>query len=913
MHDNRLCHALLLALLCVCLSLPAAAAGAGPGEPPLLTPLPGELRLAWRGAPAALGALAAGTPAQPLVTIGGLRLPAPLLTLRIAGEGPVAPRVDLLESTPWRGALPAVEPIVPRGPDGAERPALAVEPDRSLPDSPVVVLRDARVRGVRIAVLALSPVFAQNGAPRAVTELRAAIPGAAPLAEGAATLLATRRPFLADAPGPSNPAAGKGWRVRVARAGIQRLTRAALLAAGVPLGATTSPHLYYQGVELPLEQRGAAASLELRFYAPRPGDRWNAGDTYWLTVEGRAGLPMAHRTVTPAGAPQRGDAREQGLWRDNKLYDAGNPGLDGDHWYAAELKTGPGLGPATLSVPLTSTLGLVGGTTVLTATGVAYTSGQHSLAITIGGERRSAIWSGRGVWTQALTFTTNLDAAEIELTPGGTIDDISLDSLAWDRPVDLDAHGKGATFGGLPGAWQYRLRRAPAGHNADDLYDVGDPRAPSILTIAGGADVAFEDGPAPRRYVLAGPGTLWEPALSRGQTFDFATRGDAIYIAPAQFHAALAPLVALRQSQGYSVRLIDAQAIYDSWSFGQVSPQAIHAFLRYAAAAWSPPPDAVTLVGDGTSDPLNYTGRNNTTFIPPYLAMVDPWLGETACDSCYARLDSADPLADDLADLAFGRLPVKSAAELAALAAKIVAYETGPLDPSWRSRSLYFADDADEAGDFAAFADISVAQQPARVQVQRMYYDPLSAGLPWREPDPARARRRVIDGLSAGAGLVNYVGHSSPYQWATTDRNLAQPYLLGLYDVDGLANGASQPIVLEMTCLTGAFQTPAYSGTTIDERLVLQPNGGAIAVWGPTGQGVAHGHDALQRGFYQALWSAPPLSATIGQLTAAGAIELFQNGLCCQDSLSTYALLGDPLTRARVLPARRVYLPASWR
>ncbi len=194
-----------------------------------------------------------------------------------------------------------------------------------------------------------------------------------------------------------------------------------------------------------------------------------------------------------------------------------------------------------------------------------------------------------------------------------------------------------------------------------------------------------------------------------------------------------------------------------------------------------------------------------------------------------------------------------------------------------------------------------------------MYYDPLSAGLPWREPDPARARRRVIDGLSAGAGLVNYVGHSSPYQWATTDRNLAQPYLLGLYDVDGLANGASQPIVLEMTCLTGAFQTPAYSGTTIDERLVLQPNGGAIAVWGPTGQGVAHGHDALQRGFYQALWSAPPLSATIGQLTAAGAIELFQNGLCCQDSLSTYALLGDPLTRARVLPARRVYLPASWR
>jgi hypothetical protein len=111
-----------------------------------------------------------------------------------------------------------------------------------------------------------------------------------------------------------------------------------------------------------------------------------------------------------------------------------------------------------------------------------------------------------------------------------------------------------------------------------------------------------------------------------------------------------------------------------------------------------------------------------------------------------------------------------------------------------------------------------------------------------------------------------------------------------------------------MTCLTAAFQTPAYSATTIDERLLLA-SGGAIAVWGPTGLGVAHGHDALQQGFQTALWSAPPMTARIGTLTAAGYLDLFTNGSCCQDALRTFALLGDPLTTARIRPAQRMYLP----
>jgi hypothetical protein len=47
----------------------------------------------------------------------------------------------------------------------------------------------------------------------------------------------------------------------------------------------------------------------------------------------------------------------------------------------------------------------------------------------------------------------------------------------------------------------------------------------------------------------------------------------------------------------------------------------------------------------------------------------------------------------------------------------------------------------------------------------------------------------------------------------------------------------------------------------------------------------------------------------LGALTAAGFRELFTGSVCCQETLLTYALLGDPLTRLRVLLTWRVMLP----
>jgi hypothetical protein len=925
MSMKRICLppslALLIALsLCLPVAVPA---DARPADPLRIAADADGVHLEWHIAPEALSTLVArGSTSN--VAIGGMRLPARLIPLQVSDGAPAVPRIERLSSATWPGPISITEPVVPQTATGERRPALAPARRPELPDSPVVVLREGRMRGARVVVLALSPIFDSGGAPRAATDLAATIPGAAPLA---ADLRAAGAAFLASAPGPANPAAAlPSITLSVAEAGIQRVGGAALADAGLSL-ATLDPaniHVRRGGAEIALETRlGADGRLdpadELRFYAPPPGDRWNATDTYWLTIEPSPGRRMAARSATPGGAPARHTAIERGVWRANTLYDSLLPGPDGDHWFAADLKTAPAQPPMTATATLTSALPLASGTATLRITGSAYTPGPHSLLVGLGAAAQPVAWSGAGDWSQVAGLINGSAKAMIALLPGAAPDGVELDSIAWERPIALSFADKGATFAGVAGVWRYQLAGLP--HDSA-LYDVSDPNAPALLAIPAAANIEFEDGPAQREYVVSGPGTLHAPEVRAHTPTDLAAprAADALYIAPAPFHAALAPLLAHRRSQGHQAAVVDAQAIYDAWSFGQRAPEAIRAFLRYAAATWPRPPAAVALVGDGTADPLNYTRHGNSNLIPPYLAMVDPWLGETACEACYAQLDGDDPLSDALPDMALGRLPVKSTAELEALIAKIVGYETAAGGLEWRSRAAFVADNyrdgaggVDGAGDFAAFADQIASLQPPGVEVRRLYYDPApEAPAPWREPDAARAYARTRELLGAGAGLVAYVGHSHQWQWGVTDPAKEPSYLLGMYDADDLDNAGRLPIVLELTCLTSAFQTPAFSGTTIDERLLLA-SGGAVAVWGPTGLGVAHGHDALARGFSEALWSAPPMSAAVGTLANAGYLELFTKSGCCQDSLRTFALLGDPLTPARVQPARRVYLAAIGR
>ncbi|MFD3165346.1 C25 family cysteine peptidase [Herpetosiphon sp. NSE202] len=777
--------------------------------------------------------------------------------------------------------------------------------------APLNVLREGRFRGQRIVVLQPQTTINQQRISKAKLYV-----ANAQLFDQPNRLI--DQPFQLNQAVPS-PQIGQGWRITANQAGMQQLTGVSLAQAGINLAnlAPYSLQLWYKNQQLAIEERGTLdGSFDqndaIWFYLPSIGDRWNTTSNLWLKIGTANSSPkIGSITLDPTGLPTSTQAYQTSLWYNPQIYDSLQAGTDDDHWFSADLKAGPELNPTTQQLWLTSTLPLATGPSTVTLNGIVYTSNPTSIAIT--SSQRINLGLNSGVFTKSAQLAPS-HQLQIAIANTQQISGIALDRVLWQRPVVLNANAQTIQWQAVRKA-NYSIINRP---NQAVSYNVSQPWQPQRMQFNNDL-LAAEPGD----YLLVNPANLPQPSIAASAHGNWQNPAKTIYLAPKQWHNLLQPLIERREQQGLQPLLVDVQAIYDRWSSGNVDPLAIRNFMRYLANTWPQAPQALVLVGDGTIDPRNYLGRNNPNQIPPLPVNSDPWLGEIACDTCFVQLDGDKPLADPLPDLQIGRLPAKTEAELTNLINKIDNYESAPADVRWRSRQIYVADNyktasgqADYAGDFAALSDAMIGYQPNKLEIQRVYYDPwrkTSNGLPqtdpWRIASADQARQQTFDQLNQGAAVVTYVGHSHQYQWAITDLSNSQPYLLSLYDSDRLQNSPALPMILEMTCLTSAFQTIAWSGTSLDERLVLQPNGGAIATWGSAGLGVAYGHDLLNEGWWQRMWSNPR-QTQIGTGVLAGLVHLFSNGGCCQDSLQSSILLGDPNILLQHQQRETSYLPA---
>ena len=96
---------------------------------------------------------------------------------------------------------------------------------------------------------------------------------------------------------------------------------------------------------------------------------------------------------------------------------------------------------------------------------------------------------------------------------------------------------------------------------------------------------------------------------------------------------AIEPLKLLRERQGLRVAVVSVEDIYDEFSLGHRTPQAIRDFLEFARSNWEPSPHHVLLVGDASFDPKNYLDKGDFDLVPTRL--VDTRLMETASDDWF--------------------------------------------------------------------------------------------------------------------------------------------------------------------------------------------------------------------------------------------------------------------------------------
>ena len=357
----------------------------------------------------------------------------------------------------------------------------------------------------------------------------------------------------------------------------------------------------------------------------------------------------------------------------------------------------------------------------------------------------------------------------------------------------------------------------------------------------------------------AGIRTNQPSSWSRSGGYDF------LIVSHRDFIDSLSPLVALRRSQGLSVAVVDVEDVYDEFSYGMKSPQALKDFFSHARSSWSRKPRFVLLVGDASFDPRNYYGFGERDYVPTKL--IDTVYLETTSDDWFVDFNN-----DGLPDMAIGRLPVETAEEGAVVVSKIIGYENS----TQKKESLLVADRVDDPNDF----DFEAASE----EVRALLPDPIVVRKIFRGQfsSDAQAKAELLGGINQGPLLVNYMGHGSLEVWRGD--------LLTVIDGEILINGLQLPLFVNMTCLNGFFQAP-YADS-LAEALLKAPGGGAVAVWTSSGMTVPGQQALMNKELIRLLFN-------VERLTIGEAVMRAKAATNDADVRKTWVLFGDPATRLK--------------
>ena len=729
-----------------------------------------------------------------------------------------------------------------------------------------------------------------------------------------------------------------GWRVSVIEEGFYKLSYLELEAANVPVASLSLSNLqmFNMGSEIAIQivDNNSNNQFDLDdfiiFYAQALDSKYSAENIYWLTYGQGLGVRMQARDVSPDSdppSPTPADFPAILHYEENLYYATSISGpdeLDRFVWgyistpYVQQLSTPFELPPKTADATETLRLALVG------YSQDPYIPLEHHALIKINDVVvGDSSWDNREWNIIEVTLPTGLLVEGINAL---TISSLSTHNDAY--YVDWFEVGVSQKYiaesdsieFSYPetGSWQFLI----SNFTTPDLvaYDISNANNPVNLTGLNINETTFE---VKFDDEIVGDTNYWISAIANYLSPESITedspsqlrmgenQADYLLITHELFAEELGDLMNLRASQGLQVLKVDVQDIYDEFNFGITSAIAIRDFLAYAWSNWAQVPSVVVLVGDGHYNPKNYNpgsdvwknyGFGRTSYIPPYLAMVEPNIGETATDNRYVTIVGTDTLPD----MMIGRLAVNSVDEVRAFVNKIADYEQSVADGSWDLGVTLVADNPDTAGNFQHSSELlRSCCIPQPYQQERIY-------LGTTHSTDELAKAALIASINSGKLLVNFIGHGAYSEWGGWDSNPAlSGDMLATADVGGLTNVEKYPVVLAMTCAEGMFHHPHPLGSFLEsmaEVITKAQNKGAVASWSPTGWGLATGHDLLNRGFVTA--ALVNKVNTIGQATTSGLVNLWSSGNYL-DLIDTYLFFGDPalVLKRGLEPAIYQFLP----
>lgn len=602
----------------------------------------------------------------------------------------------------------------------------------------------------------------------------------------------------------------------------------------------------------------------LIFYGQAPTSRYTATRPYIL----QTGQPGTLMSEGPGDTPDTTAPPNQILQtihlEENLLYTAqARQDENSDVWFWQEI--GP---QQTVDIPLNlPTLSDGPATLRLHLWGISENvaiADDHDLDVLVNRQLAETIrWDGANTFTATLSLPAGLlqtgnNTITLDNQPEGVsfLDISQLNWLELVYPAPATAVNDRLDLTGLNGRIQLT-----GFSNPPQLFDITNPAAPVHLTgtecNTAQACLTLSDT---MQVTAVGPAGYRKPTvitpLRQSTWRNSQNQADLLIITTDELAPGLAPLVAARETQGLSANIIPVAEIYDTFGYGEASPDSIRAFLSYATTNWQPPaPRYLLLVGDATTDYHNYLGHAPTNIIPSPLVPVQ-YSGETVSDTRLADIDN-----DMKPDLAVGRWPVDSRKDVESLVRRTLAYEQGTAV----THALFTTD----------------ASEPQFVAIAQRLYD--NSGLP-------AAQLTLLDGPQAadvitqwneGAWLVAYIGHGSVRRWGQDD-------VMNLEAINDF-DLTSPSITIQLTCLTGLFAHPDEASLT--EEMMRQENGPVLHV-AATSLTLSTDQELFAQALLQNLHD--PAYSRIGDAFQAAKLTLSLDNVGLREISDTFNLFGDP-------------------
>lgn len=373
---------------------------------------------------------------------------------------------------------------------------------------------------------------------------------------------------------------------------------------------------------------------------------------------------------------------------------------------------------------------------------------------------------------------------------------------------------------------------------------------------------------------------------------------DYIIVSPQHLMVEAQRLAEFHNSQGQlRAMAIDVQKIYNEFSSGVQDLTAIKDFLRHLwkkATLEEDRPEFLLLFGDASYDFKNRI-TPNTNQIPIYQSEKSFSLYSSfSTDDFFGFMDDdeGNNLRAKKLDLCIGRIPVNTSKEAKNVVDKILSYSNPETSRGvWRKKLLFVSDDVD-AGWEAVLTSIpdAIAQRIDTVypflDVRKMYsdsYEQQSSSGSQSYPD---LRSDLIQNINDGNLVTAYVGHGGEVGWSSEN-------ILQLNDTKNFSNANRLPLFITVTCEFSRLDDPLR--TSAGEHLLLNPNGGAIALLSTTRVVYVDGAATLNDSIFRVAFEKEDgRFRTFGQILRSA-----KNSTTTSDKLR-FSLLGDPAIRLNV-------------